>query len=367
MKRLIILEHEPLTERLRQIWNIKELQSQGVDVQYWDLSRLIFPERIIPGIFEDDSVIVIKTFEEFRTALHNVDVEDALFALEIFPNWHNRRIIRELQRCGAKCFKIDFYANTSIPMDIRSRLKVFLREGIFSRLLTKICWMVYSRLYLGEIYDFVASSSKTVNPRYLIHHPDAEAFRNESVPLVHAPYIVFVDIFYPLHPDLELLSSVTEATVREYRNTMNRYFAYLEEKYQMPVVIAAHPKADYDGSEFNGRRIIAGRTGNLVKYSSMVIMHHSNSMSYIALADKPFTFVYPDSYHVHKDLLSYIESMAAYCENNAYNLDVVPFDEIKIERLNRDVKERYLDTYISSSEIKDKTNSEIMISILKEN
>ena len=51
---------------------------------------------------------------------------------------------------------------------------------------------------------------------------------------------------------------------------MRRYFDYLEEKYGMPVVIAAHPKSDYSGGEFGNRSIIKYKTDDLVFNARMV-------------------------------------------------------------------------------------------------
>ena len=66
MKSFIIIEHEPLTERLKQIWNIDALREREVHVEYWDISKYVYPQANIPMTVEDNCVKHIETIEEFE-------------------------------------------------------------------------------------------------------------------------------------------------------------------------------------------------------------------------------------------------------------------------------------------------------------
>ena len=61
MKSFIIIEHEPLTERLNRIWNIEELLSKGINVEYWDVSQLIYNGIDIPGLLYEPMKIEQKS------------------------------------------------------------------------------------------------------------------------------------------------------------------------------------------------------------------------------------------------------------------------------------------------------------------
>ncbi len=56
-------------------------------------------------------------------------------------------------------------------------------------------------------------------------------------------------------------------------------------------MIAAHPSADFEKNPFNGRKIIFNKTDVLVKESMGVLMHTSNSLSYVYLNNVPVAFL----------------------------------------------------------------------------
>ena len=55
-------------------------------------------------------------------------------------------------------------------------------------------------------------------------------------------YIVFIDAYMPFHPDFELTAS-GHIDPEQYFKSVNNYLKRVEDKYGLPVVIAAHPSA----------------------------------------------------------------------------------------------------------------------------
>lgn len=361
MKSLIIIEHEPLTVRLKNIWNIDALKERGVYVEYWDLSQYIFPNALIPQTVEDDCVRKIKDLATFVSFLSRVDVFRTIFVLEIFPNWENRALILLLHRYKCRCVKIDLYANTLLPSSFFEKIRSKLMNFTFEKLFKKLAWGFYLHRNSIRIYEKVLSSSKLANPDIRINHPDYEEYLslgNATTDVVDA-YILFVDTYYPLHPDLKNMFPNVEIDAEHYWQLMRSFFDYLECKYQIKVVIAAHPKALYTGNEFGDRKIVWGQTGSLIRYADKVVMHGSNSLSYIALADKPFVIVYPDSYKMFPYIYKHIMDMAAYCKREAYNLNNVDWDIIHFERLDFTWRESYISTFLASKETSQKSNVDI--------
>ena len=74
---------------------------------------------------------------------------------------------------------------------------------------------------------------------------------------------------------------------------MNSLFSRIERETKLEVVIAAHPRSRYDEglNPFDGRKIIKGRTVDLVAESQLVVMHMSTSVSYAILFEKPVIVV----------------------------------------------------------------------------
>ena len=104
-----------------------------------------------------------------------------------------------------------------------------------------------------------------------------------------------------------------------YFSSLNVYFARLEAVLGIRVVIAAHPKANYQATRFDGRTIIAGRTPELVRDADLVISHHSTSISYAVLAEKPIVFVYTSDMKVAYDqtIMAYLFELGVVLERSS--------------------------------------------------
>lgn len=369
MKSLIIIEHEPLTVRLKKIWNIDALRMRGVHVEYWDISQYLYPSAEIPRIVEDPSVIQIEDLSALEKHLSQVDVTRIVFVVEFFPNWDNRNLVLLLHKYKCKCVKIDLYANTMLSCSFIGNFLLRFRRFSYKKLLKKLAWHYFLRFHSIQMYNKILSSSGLVKPDIRINHPDYEEFLllDESKPNINMPYLLFVDNYFPLHPDLKRLSSNIVVDAKKYQLLMREFFDFLEQRYKKKVVIAAHPKAMYSGKEFGDRKILWGQTGNLIKYADMVIMNGSNSLSYIALADKPFIIVYPDTYKMYPYLYKYVKDLASYCKKEAYNLNSCDWDKIQFEKLNAEWRKIYISTFIASEETSRRKNVDIWVDeLLKE-
>jgi len=369
MKNFIIIEHEPLTSRLEEIWSLRELAGKNVSVKYWDLSQLIYKGINIPNIIDSSvEVLCFTSIISLKKELENLDIENTVFALEIFINWHNREIIQLLKKNKCKCVKIDLYANTGLPISMKNRLLNSTLSLNPKGLLNSLFNYIYRNIFISHPYELTLSSSHS-SADILINHPDYENYLYgdcSSKPETY-PYILFIDTFYPLHPDLKYYFKlkIEEKDVREYRDLMMRFFDFLEYKYKKKVVVAAHPKSLYIGNEFGNRSILKGYTSSLIKYADMIVTHESNSLSYIALSNKPFIFVYPESYT--NRLRQYMFALSNYCRKKTYNLNKFDWDKIVFSPLDDKVRENYIGNFIASSQSSEKRNVDIIIDNLLKN
>jgi len=152
-------------------------------------------------------------------------------------------------------------------------------------------------------YDYLLANGNFY-PEYTrnfvkIHHVKYDEYlQSKSLPpLLDKPYTVFLDTAATTHPfyGLKRHASKRKIDAQGYIDRLNRFFDLVEKEHNLPVIIAAHPKAEYDEKTFNGRPIIKYKTGQLIEHSSLVLSHYSTSVINAVLSEKPLVFLwYPE-------------------------------------------------------------------------
>lgn len=101
--------------------------------------------------------------------------------------------------------------------------------------------------------------------------------------------IVFLDEYEPFHPDFDR-QNIKKISPQKYFRDLNYFFTFLEKKYGVPVIVAAHPAADLSAYPryFEGREVIKGKTASLVRDSFGVVAHTSTALQFAFLYKKMF-------------------------------------------------------------------------------
>ena len=220
MRKLIILEHEPLSRRLYDMWCIDKL-SKYLELEYWDISQVLYPGIIIPSIIESEYVKKYVERDKLVSAIKNTDSDGVIIALEVMFLYKNRFVFELLKKLNFLCIRIDFYANTAIQVKRRrSLLSYFSIKKVF----TYIENFLMSKRYKA-LYKYSFSSSVAANPDFYINHPDYERFMNEDkISLVSNEYILFIDTYYPYHPDIKYYNNSSIHYVADaYYKSMNNH------------------------------------------------------------------------------------------------------------------------------------------------
>ena len=106
-------------------------------------------------------------------------------------------------------------------------------------------------------------------------------------------YVVFVDQFLSGHSDIKKNGeNFPVKDLKVYLQRLNNLFTKIENIYKCKVVIAAHPKAEYERSAFDGREIIYNKTAELISSALFVIIQYSTCFGNIVLNHKDFLNVY---------------------------------------------------------------------------
>ena len=109
---------------------------------------------------------------------------------------------------------------------------------------------------------------------------------------------MFLDQFLPFHPDAIFVKKFNpKTTEKKYFPALNKFFDDFEKSTNTKVVIAAHPKSDYENRNcWGSRKFIKYDSLDLVKNSKFVLAHQSTSLSYAVLLKKKIIFLTSNEY-----------------------------------------------------------------------
>jgi len=164
---------------------------------------------------------------------------------------------------------------------------------------------------------------------------------------------VFLDEFLPFHTDYQEIGVDAPVPANEYYPKLCRFFDYVEQKFNLKILIAVHPKSDYENKPdyFHGRVTVKGDTAHLVKDASFVLAHMSTSINFAILFNKPILFITLDRM---QNLRSTKANTGLYIDKITSDLMTVPvnidhMNDVNLEELlhiNQYAYDRYKNNYI---------------------
>ena len=359
-KKVIIIEHEPLTVRLKEAWMIENLINKGIDLEYWDLSKFTDKNLSYPNQVKAGYIRYVNSFEEFKSLLRNLAISDYIFFIEIQEGWCNFKLFRELKRFKCRCMKYELYASISYPQRnlLIKRIKLlFTKTGFYFK-----TFILFNKITKFFQYDEVFSPCSYRNRTIAVNHPDFEKFRS-SKSYKDGGYFVFLDVFYPLHPDY-IMYDGKEKNPYPYWNVMNHLFHAIETKFGKEVIIAAHPKSDYRQDTFCGRKIIKNETCELVKGCDGVILHNSASINYAILANKPLLMGFTKEQLEDETMRQSADALSRFIDAKVFSFDNIQDSQIEFTPVANELRNRFIDNMLASEDSRGRTNVDIFFNYI---
>lgn len=190
--------------------------------------------------------------------------------------------------------------DVSIPK-IENKKRSFseIKRGVYNRwgrkfnLLNPAQIYFYSNNISKKHYFWRGNCSDRKTKKVGVHSYDYDRFLSTE-PYEMKDYAVYLDVFFPYHPDLIENKIVCDPEC--YFTNMEEIFTELEKKEGCKVLVAAHPRANYNDKKYGFRkdRIIYGNTVSLVKGASFLIGSWSTTNQMAVMADKPLVIICDD-------------------------------------------------------------------------
>lgn len=380
MKRIIIIHHEPLTKKIKRNFFIDELRARGVVVEYWSVHKLLFNDLSLIDEIEDLNNIVFNSYSEIKDRIR-ISNTDSIFIIEFTITVKSYIILYYLTKYN--CLISAFGIHSSINFSLKEKILNIRNYGYnkivpFAKTFFNNLVICFLRKIIPikqcDIFFYCGSASYSKSNAHIkipINSFDFEDYRkllesdNSPVDLKGKKYAVFLDEYLPYHPDIKIWGRQSLNPVKYY-SSLNLFFSYLEEKYSLDVVIAAHPKSNYSDSLFRGRRIFKYRTAELVKYSSLVLAHDSLSISFPVLNYKPIKFLYlSEFYNMGTSIMALIKKNSKMLGAELVCIDNDNYTMKEVGFVDKERYDNYKYLYLTSSESENECNANIIYSYLK--
>jgi|WetSurMetagenome_2_1015567.scaffolds.fasta_scaffold00106_11 hypothetical protein len=376
MKKVIYIAYAHLSQKVVRDQYMDYLRAEGIEVEYWDLVSLLFGGSGEANMIERDYVFTPNTYDELDKMLGAPGNRDAIYIILIVYEGRFVRLFRLLNKYKCKTF---FILWGQFPCRTTSRWLNKVVGGIFRPIrlgketLNRIKGIACKKLKLVNPFDVVFAAGYApmtlyhdagkVVPINSIEYDDYIRSLSINERLVEGGYAVFLDIYLPYQKNNLKLNHLGAIDPHDYFSACNRFFDLVERKFGVKVVIAAHPRSDYENNTFGGREIYRGMTPKLVKDSDFVISHNSTSLSYAVLNMKPIIFIFTNEMkrlYKNTPTMILIHEIASYLGSNVYNIDeIIDGGHIAMSRISPERYENYKYGYLTTLESEHTTTQEI--------
>lgn len=165
------------------------------------------------------------------------------------------------------------------------------------------------------------------------------------------PYCVFLDTDVIDASDYVIFGDDPAKDSQAYLNKIIRFFKWIEEKFVIDVIIAAHPKSRlfYGKDTIDGIKIVHQQSASLVKNSQFVLTEGTTAISYAVFFKKPIVFFTFELIHFFYE---HCCSFAKELDKKMINIDHLDVEEEKLiqdELQNTKKYDYYKTTYLTYS------------------
>ena len=370
-KKIVCINQYPLNPRSKRLSYIEAFMLTGIKFEYWDTSRFFSMSGMALNSQEDVSYVKrYSTIGELKNALSECDCAHSLFFMGIPERLEDKNFYKLLSDYGCRIIKVDQCASTiRIPKSAKDIITFICSPNRLNNYFKRLSLKHFFKKNDIHYFDFFSSSVLSGRTRP-INHPDFDdykiAVKMKKESIIKGQYAVFYDSYFPLHPDFKYIHKLKiKVDYRHYLDSMNRFFTWIERKYDLNVIIAAHPSSNYSPDDFNGRKIIKWHTCELTINAQLVINQSSNSTSFALLANKPILFTTCDDIEKCPYLSKYIFTLSHLLGKEKINIDSMDYDKLDISPVNEMLRQKYIYTFLTDKTTENKTNDEIFTEYVK--
>ncbi|RAU23557.1 hypothetical protein CU669_00160 [Paramagnetospirillum kuznetsovii] len=336
LSRIAIVVANPFGPRDYDRTGVATMTAQGIAVTVFDTTRICHP-RVDPGTPwtppDDTAVHRLSDSDDLSRLAPDLARCDlvVMLATSGLVTPANLPVLRWVTRLGLPYLLVSASAMPDVNnragesgsrskrlLNMVQRLpRLSLRASLTARLplsllgVAPAAWVVYGGLSSRRPQRLIMPTTREI----WAHAPDYESYLAQRGEVIESTdTAVFLDQYLPFHQDWTLVPGFKGIDPDNYFGGLRLLFDRVEAELGLKVVIAAHPRADYTGREHlfgSGRRIVSGRSSDLVRASRLVINSTSMAMSLAVLYRKPLIIYSTHDHYPLPVVWRYIDPICA--------------------------------------------------------
>ncbi len=357
---IVFLTRRPISKFEEEKWGFAYLRDRGFKLEVFDCTQLLYRDKktcesvtaLVQQALQGDYIHQFNSYCELELSLKRLAVS-SLFVDYIMGNLDvtlkEERIFRLLKKYKAR---YTFVSAGTLPVPSMfitnnpTGLKAFKRKLmkavsnpslLFNYLASKVILLLTRHHIFYPLPMMIFGGHSEILQSYLANRN----IKSKVIPINSFDYdtciaytqqeknivtekediCVFLDEAATHHPDNSMLG-IEAASPEIYFSAIKSFFNFIEENTGYRVVIAAHPRSNYEslGAPFGERQIIKGKTAELVAKSKLVVMHASTSLSYAVFFRKPIIFLKVPGLSQENHVDRMVEAMANIIGNTPIDL-----------------------------------------------
>lgn len=317
----------------------------------WDISPIVHPiahQVIKSDLLSKSRVTLITDKNLFKYNMNKIS-DSTFFILTEDFNYSTFFVYRNFREKHHYGYLNRIDTNMEVESSSVSRLKDLMSNMSIKRIKNSILIRIPRWLLPIKTADFVILGGKANSQEYLslccigkntnvkyIHSLDYEKYlevNENDERIIGEKYCVFLDQYFAFHPDI--MEMGVQIDSESYYRNLERFFSYVERSMGIKVIIAAHPRSDYEAHRnvFADYLIIKSLTCELVKNAEFVLSQHSTAVSYAILCNKPIIFLEEAEHSKISLYKKVLDKYVDYLSAPKVNISDNKYLEIKIQDL----------------------------------
>jgi len=219
--------------------------------------------------------------------------------------------------------------------------------SIFKLLVNKFYNKISNNISDISVHAALRPTTLKSKKKLFAHSMDYDVYlkikKNKYLESEIPPYALFIDQDHFTHPDLKIFNYDSAITENKYYSSLLNFFKNFKIKTGLDIKFAVHPKSRNKKLKdlLKGVDFSLGKTAELIKNSSLVLLHSSTALSFAILFKKPTIFIITDE--LKKSWLwPRIKMFSKHVGKKPVNIDEDLESQLNLKEIFKFDKEKYL-------------------------